>query len=295
MGCDFVYPREHTLPLPPYQIRRMTRGDLSIAINWADREGWNPGLHDLEPIHMVDPEGFFMGWLGERPVASVACLRYSDGYGFIGLYIVEPSLRRLGLGRALWRAALDHVEGCVVGLDGVAAQQDNYRRGGFELAWYNTRYRGRGRDAVAQDRRVVSLSSLPFEQLVAYDDAFHPVPRPAFLRAWIQMPQSHALGWWENDALRGYGVVRACVEGYKLAPLCADNPAIAEALFEALCAGVPAQEAVFIDAPGCNPQAAELARRHGMEATFSTARMYRGPVPRLAMSRIYGVTTLEVG
>jgi GNAT superfamily N-acetyltransferase len=283
------------LPLPPYQIHRMTRNQLATVIGWAAREGWNPGLHDLDPFHKVDPEGLFMGWLGERPVASIACLRYSNNYGFIGLYIVEPSLRRLGLGRALWGAALNHVEGCVVGLDGVAAQEDNYRLGGFELAWYNTRYQGRGRDAVAQDRRVVSLSSLPFEQLVAYDDAFHPVPRPAFLQAWIEMPQSHALGWWENGELRGYGVVRACVEGYKLAPLCADTPAIAEALFEVLCARVPSEQAVFIDAPGCNPQATELARRQGMEPTFSTARMYRGQVPQLAMSRLYGLTTLEVG
>lgn len=295
LGFDFVYPREHTLPLPPYQIRRMTRGDLSIAISWADREGWNPGLFDLEPIHLVDPEGFLMGWLGERPVASVACVRYSHNHGFIGLYIVEPSLRRLGLGRALWRAAMDHVEGCVVGLDGVVAQQDNYRRGGFELAWYNTRYRGSGFDAVAQDRRVVSLSSLPFERLVAYDAAFHPVPRPAFLRAWIQMPQSHSLGWWEGGELRGYGVVRACREGYKLAPLCADTPAIAEALFEVLCARVPRVEPVFMDVPECNVQASRLALAQGMEATFPTARMYRGPAPQLALSRLYGLTTLEVG
>jgi len=283
------------LPLPPYQIRRMTRNQLATVFDWAAREGWNPGLHDLEAFHKLYPEGLFVGCLGERPVASLACFRYDNNHGFIGLYMVEPNLRRLGLGRALWHAALDHVKGCVVGLDGVVAQQDKYRLGGFELAWYTTRYQGRGRDAVEQDPRLVSLSSLPLQQLVAYDDAFHPVPRPAFLQAWIEMPQSHALGWLENGTLRGYGVVRVCVDGYKLAPLCADTPAIAEALFEALCARVSSEQSVFIEVPGCNPQASELAMRHGMEAKFLTARMYRGPAPQLAMSRFYGLTTLEVG
>lgn len=283
------------MPVASYEIRRMTRGHLAIAMSWATREGWNPGLHDLEPLHAIDPQGFFMGWLGERPVASIACVRYGDGHGFIGLYIVEPTLRRHGLGRALWNAAQEHVRGCVLGLDGVVAQQDNYRRGGFELAWYNVRYKGWGRDSVAQDRRVVSLSSLPFERLVAFDQALHPVPRPVFLQAWIQMPQSHALGWWEDGELRGYGVLRACKEGYKLAPLCADTPAIAEALFDALCARVPREAPVFMDVPECNLQATRLAVHQGMEATFTTARMYRGPAPQIAHSRLYGLTTLEVG
>ncbi len=278
-----------------YEIRRMTRGHLSTAICWAAREGWNPGLHDLDPFHGIDPDGYFMGWLGERPVASIACVRYGDSHGFIGFYMVEPTLRRHGLGLALWNAALDHVKGCVVGLDGVVAQQDNYGRSGFELAWYNVRYRGWGRESVAQDRRVVSLSSLPFARLAAYDQVFQPVARPVFLQAWVQMPQSHALGWWEDGELRGYGVIRACKEGYKLAPLCADTPAIAEALFDALCARVRKDEPVFMDVPECNLLATRLALSQGMEATFPTARMYRGPAPQLALSRLYGLTTLEVG
>ena len=236
-----------------------------------------------------------MGWLGQRPVASISCVRYGDSHGFIGFYIVEPSLRGHGLGLALWNSALDHVKDCVVGLDGVVAQEDNYRRSGFEWAWYNVRYQGWGCESVAQDLRVVSLSSLPFEQLAAYDEAFQPVPRPLFLQAWVQMPQSHALGWWEGGELRGYGVIRACRQGYKIAPLCADTPEIAESLYEALCARATREDPVFIDVPECNPLATRLVLQHGMQATFPTARMYRGPAPQLATSRLYGLTTLEVG
>jgi len=284
------------VPLASYQIRRMTRDHLSTALRWAAREGWNPGLHDGDALHRLDPEGLLMGWLGEGPVASMSCVRYSQRYAFLGLYIVDPLLRGHGLGRAIWCASLERVAGCVVGLDGVVSQQDNYRRFGFEPAWHNMRYRGSGRAAPgATDPRVVPLSELPFGALATYDLDFHPEPRPVFLQAWVQMPQSHALGWWQDGALRGYGVIRACVEGHKLAPLCADTPTIAEALFEALCARVPAAEPVFMDVPDSNPRATPLALGQGMEATFPTARMYRGPAPQLALARLYGLTSLEVG
>ncbi len=296
LGCDAAYPLEFDLPYASYQIRRMSRDHLATVLRWAAREGWNPGVHDLDPLYNVDPEGFFMGWLGEGPVASISCVRHGGGHAFLGFYIVDPLMRGHGLGKAIWRVALDHVKGCVVGLDGVVAQQDNYRRAGFELAWHNRRFKGWGHEAEATpNARVVPLSALPFDALVAYDNAFHPAPRPAFLQSWIQMPQSHALGWWEGGALRGYGVLRACREGCKLAPLCADTPAIAKTLFEALCSRVPSTEPVFMDVPDGNAVAVELALHQGMEATFSTVRMYRGPAPRLALSRLYGLTTLEVG
>lgn len=284
------------MPTTSYEIRRMTPNHLATAIGWASREGWNPGLNDLDPFYNIDPQGFFMGWLGEGPVASISCIRYSSSYAFLGFYIVDPQLRGHGLGMAIWGASLEHARGCVVGLDGVVAQQDNYRRSGFELAWHNVRYKGWGREAASTSpRHVLPLSILPFDALATYDRAFHPTPRATFLQAWTQMPQSHALGWWEDGELRGYGVIRACVEGFKLAPLCADTPAIADALFEALCGRVPRSEPVFMDVPESNLLATRLALRQGMEATFPTARMYRGAAPQLAVTRLYGLTALEVG
>lgn len=284
------------MPTRSYQIRRMSRNDLATAIGWAAREGWNPGLHDLDAFYSTDPEGFYMGWLGDVPVASISCVRYSSSYAFLGFYIVDRLYRGHGLGKAIWFAALEHVKGCVVGLDGVVAQQENYRNSGFELAWYNVRYKGWGSESETPcPPQLVPLSALPFDALADHERAFHPAPRVPFLQAWTRMPQSHALGWWEDGELRGYGVIRACVDGYKLAPLCADTPAIAEALFEALRARVPKTEPIYMDVPECNLQASRLALTQGMEATFPTARMYRGPAPQVAVSRLYGLTSLEVG
>ena len=52
---------------------------------------------------------------------------------------------------------------------------------------------------------------------------------------------------------------------------------------------------VIDDSKTVNAWAMALARRHRMLEVFGTARMYLGEPPRVAESRIYGVTTFELG
>ena len=77
----------------PLQIRPMSGADLATAIGWAAAEGWNPGLADAGPFRAEDPGGFLMGWLGDRPVASISVIRYGAGFGFLGFYICLPEHR----------------------------------------------------------------------------------------------------------------------------------------------------------------------------------------------------------
>ena len=37
-------------------IRVMARPEIDTAIEWAAREGWNPGLADADAFHAADPE-----------------------------------------------------------------------------------------------------------------------------------------------------------------------------------------------------------------------------------------------
>ena len=47
---------------------------------------------------------------------------------------------------------------------------------------------------------------------------------------------------------------------------------------------------------GSYPGALEaLATRHGMRKVFGTARMYTGSEPPIALERVFGVTTFELG
>lgn len=273
----------------------MTREDLALALGWAAQEGWNPGLHDAGSFFAADPRGFFAGVLEGRPVASISVVKYGGTFAFLGLYIVLPEFRGRGLGWALWQYAMATATGRLVGLDGVPAQQANYRKSGFELAWRNVRHEGQGLACAPADPCVVPLSAVPFEAAAAYDRPFFPAERTAFLAQWLAQPGTVALGYLAQGRLQGFGAIRPCRTGWKIGPLVADSEEVAEALFTALAGHVAADEPVYLDLPEPNAAALALARRHGMQAVFETARMYTGSTPPVPMQRLYGIASFELG
>ena len=127
-----------------YTIRTMTRQEMDIAVDWAAAEGWNPGLYDAHCFNLADPTGFLVGLLGDEPIASISVVKYGNSFGFLGFYIVRPEYRGRGYGMRIWNAGLASLQGRTIGLDGVVAQQDNYRESGFTLAYRNIRYQGFG-------------------------------------------------------------------------------------------------------------------------------------------------------
>ena len=120
----------------------MTPSEMALAADWAAAEGWNPGLADAPCFATVDPQGFLIGELDGAPAATISNVNYSGDFAFLGFYIVRPDLRGRGYGLAIWRAAVAHAGKRVIGLDGVIAQQDNYRKSGFAFAYRNIRFGG---------------------------------------------------------------------------------------------------------------------------------------------------------
>jgi hypothetical protein len=277
-------------------IRTLQRDEIRLALDWAGDEGWNPGLHDAASFHAADPEGFLVAEIGGVPVGCISAVAYGTSFGFIGLYIVAPAWRGRGVGMRLWNEGMRRLAGRVIGLDGVPAQQENYRRSGFELAWRNLRQGGTAR---ASGRRlpgeVVPLARIDLDALCRKDREVFAAPRRAFLQAWRTAPESTGLAWQSDGRLCGWGVIRRCRTGHKIGPLVADEPAISEALYVGLCDAVPAGEPVFLDVPQPNAEAVALAQAHGLRGVFETARMYAGEKPECNLKTVYGVTTFELG
>jgi GNAT superfamily N-acetyltransferase len=277
-----------------FTIRTMRPDEIPLAVEWAAAEGWNPGLADAACFASVDAEGFFIAEFDGAPAATVSCVNYSARFAFLGFYIVRPDLRGKGFGLRIWDAAIAHAGARVVGLDGVVAQQDNYRKSGFELAYANIRYGGTVAAPDAARAGVVTLCEVPLADVEADDATVFPAPRSAFLRAWIGAPGHIGYALARDGRLAGWGVIRPCRKGFKIGPLVADDRATAETVLSALLASVGGGE-IFLDVPSINREAVALAQDFGLAPVFETARMYTGAIAPLRLERVFGVTSFELG
>lgn len=264
-----------------------------MAADWAAAEGWNPGLSDAACFAIPDAQGFFVGEIDDEPVATVSCVNYDDRFAFLGFYIVRAASRGSGHGLRIWNAAIAHAGPRVIGLDGVVAQQDNYRKSGFELAYANIRYGG---TVAAPPARAdaVALDEIPFALVEADDATVFPARRSAFLSAWIGTSGHVGRAVVRDGRLAAWGVVRPCRSGCKIGPLVADDRAAAEKVVQALLASAGDGE-IFLDVPAINRDAIALAEQLGLKPVFETARMYTGAIPPLRIDRVFGVTSFELG
>jgi ribosomal protein S18 acetylase RimI-like enzyme len=285
-----------TKPETDYIVRTMERSEVDFAIQLAAGEGWNPGVADAACFYQADPEGFLVGILDNRPIGCVSAVSYGNKFGFIGLYIIVPEYRGRGYGLRLWQAGMKRLTGHNIGLDAVIAQEATYTKAGFKRAYRNFRFESRYSEPTPPEYPEISqLRSGSLDQVARYDRQCFPAERPSFLRCWLDQPSGTALGYFEKNLLRGYGVIRRCSQGYKIGPLFADNPDIAERLYLSLAAKTEEGEQVFLDITEANPAALDLVKKYRMREVFATNRMYSQGQPILVLEKVFGVTTFELG
>jgi len=274
-----------------------------VLVDWATREGWNPGLNDADLFWATDSDAFIAAEIEGELIGGGAITSYQGEFGFMGFFIIRPEFRGRGFGNTLWHARRERLiarlrTGASIGLDGDLAMQDYYAKGGFVFSHHNLRFRAeipeRPVIPTVGNEDIVPLVEVPFDQVIDYDRSCFPAPRMGFLKGWLSQPDAVILGCRRGENLSGYGAVRRCGQGYKIGPLFADDLKTAQTLYAHLAkhsTGGP----LFLDAPENNPAALELVQQHRMVKTFSCARMYLGPVPDITHQRIFGITTFELG
>lgn len=278
-----------------FRIKKMSLNELRLAIDWAAEEGWNPGLYDAEAYYAADPDGYLMGFLDGEPIASISVVKYNSDFGFLGFYIVKPKYRGKGFGWKIWQAGMEYLKDCNAALDGVVDQQENYKKSGFKLAYRNIRFAGKPIDSRSEHHSVIPLKDIGFEKIAEFEKDFFPVDRNEFLKKWIDLPESFSYGIVEEGKLKAYTVLRKCRNGYKIAPLFAQNVAQAESLLTKLSQHAGKDEDLYIDVPEINENAVNWIKSKNYQMVFETARMYTGDFPELAIDQIFGVTSFEIG
>jgi len=280
------------------QFRILDLAGVKTLVNWAALEGWNPGPHDAEVFFATDPEGFYGYFNNDEMIAGGSIVSYQKAFGFMGFFIVKPEYRFSGIGRKLWYQRRDTLlrrlnPGAAIGMDGVVAMQPFYKKGGFEIAFRDERHEKTGITFKIVDN-ISPICDEDFDAIMAYDLQCFGFERPQFMKPWLKLPEVKTFKFIENGELKGFAVMRKTNKGYKICPLFADDAAIATELYKACLNAVPG-EPVYLDIPMANQAAVSLTKTFNTTYVFECARMYFGKPPDIAINKIFGITTFELG
>ena len=266
-------------------IESMTLKEVDIAIEWAQKEGWNPGIHDADCFYHADPNGFYAAKVDGEIVGTASIVKYSELFAFEGLYIVRPDFRGKGIGLEIQHFVECKCNGINLGLDGVVSMQKKYEKDGFLFAHNNTRYAGIAHGE--RSNRCLTIRNDVFDEVATFDSKF--------LERWLFQKDANAFTVREEKSnnISGYGVIRKCFKGHKIGPLFANNEATAE-LLKSLSSTVSGEK-VFLDVSEPNTAGIQLAKRSKMQPVFSTVRMYTKTAPVLPLDKIYGIASFELG
>ena len=285
---------EHKSP----EFKKLEKNGLSILIKWAEKEGWNPGKYDIDVFWETDPDGFYGYFIDDKMIGGGSVISYNGEFGFMGFFIVKPEFRSLGLGRELWykrrNTLLSRLKaGAAIGMDGVVSMQQFYRKGGFEIAFVDERHERFG-ESFKLNKNISEIYDSDIDRILRYDKVCFGLPRPQFLIPWLKMPGVKSFKYLENGKLKGFAIIRKATIGYKICPLFADNLSIAEKLYKACLNSSPGMP-FYIDIPLINSDAVTLIKKYKTKYVFECARMYYGNPPQVDISKVFGITTFELG
>ena len=274
-------------------ITTMSTEELETVLDWAAEEGWNPGIADAGAFHTVDPNGFFLARLDDVPVAAISVVNHGSEDAFLGLYICRPEWRGKGIGLTIWNHALEHAGTRSIGLDGVPAQEGNYRASDFVRTGASLRHEGRLPARAMLGVRAATSGDT--SALIELDTRACGFARPEFLRAWVSrndhMRASRVRA--QDGRIEGFATWRACRAGTKIGPIITPDSISALELIADI-ANLRPNGPLIIDVPEANVALCTELEAEGFIVTFATARMYRGRPPTTGPT-LQAIATMELG
>jgi len=292
-----------------FSIRLISNNEIDKVTDWAKLEGFAPGFDDISIYKNTDQQGIWVGCLNNEPIGSIACVKYNKFYGFIGLFIVKKEFRNQGFGLMLWKHALKYLKDIkCIGLEAAPARLNDYQKWGFKSSSITNRWKLYGFSNLPKKNfykdnshtfTVVPGSQISSEAVLNYDSQREPSPRPHFLNDWLKNSFGTVSALIDDNGMcHGFGRIRPCIlqnnkKGWRIGPLLADTPPLAELLIRELVQGLESE--ILLDCPGLNPYANYLLSNLGFDEISKTYRMYKGVQPPFPMNQVYGLACLELG
>lgn len=261
-------------------VRVMSPGDVAAAMALKHLAGWNQLRLDWERFLEFEPRGCFVAELEGALVGTATTISYQDLFGWIGMVLVHPEIRRRGIGRALMSACVEYLEGMgvqAVKLDATPMGKQLYDTMGFVDEYSLQRWMGVAAPQGELDStRLRALEPADLDELVAFDTPLFGANRDRVLRRLLTEATVRVVGRTDPAGkLLGYAAVRPGQNALYLGPWIAPDPEVGAQLWQwglGQAKGLP----MYVDVIEANHAAVALVTASGLAPQREFIRQYRG-------------------
>jgi predicted N-acetyltransferase YhbS len=202
-------------------IRPFEEGDLDFACEMNTREQWNDTKADIERMFNYEPKGCFIAEARGLRAAHVFTVNYGR-LGWIGLLIVKPEYRKMGIATLLMKKAIDYLLHCnvkTVKLEAALDIASLYRKLGFIDEYDSLRFiRKHGRTASHQSSYASSIQNDGIIEIAQFDAEYFGANRTRVLTSiHREFPQLSFVSYSGSEVV-GYIMCRKANRGYNIGP-----------------------------------------------------------------------------
>ena len=249
--------------------------DVPSAAALSAAIGWNQDESDWARLVELHPEGAYAARLDGELVGTTTLVRYDAKLAWLGMVIVHPSRRGLGIGAALVEAALTGAGTSVIGLDATDLGAPLYQRRGFASVATIDRWAGILQATPAGGTSVRRGGGADVDRIARFDARFARVDRAGLLARLSREPGTAVVLAERGGSLVGYGALRSGRELWHVGPVVAVDEAALRAMLSELTQ-VASGRPVFLDAVR-GPDSGTGLARFGLAVARTLQRMARPP------------------
>ena len=282
----------------PVALRPMHEDDLAFGLSLSRVAQWNQVLADWQMYLDASKQASFIAMHNGKKVGTVTSINYGNIFSWVGMVLVDPSLRRCGVGSRLLNKAIELCrEHGAVGLDATPDGQKLYKTLGFKDHCRLSRMvvASTSKNLPKSGLECSTLAPADLKNVIAYDSNIFGAERGHVLTHLHQNNKRYSFVYKQDGKICGYCMGRSGHDFEQVGPIVADNDEIAQALLlRAL--KMSRKKSVLIDCVDDKDDFYQLLNSLGFELQRPFVRMFLGGVPKgIKMHRQFAISGPELG
>src|ERR1051326_1198836 len=210
------------------QLRNLTAADISFAMRLKSVAGCNQTEADWRRFLELEPGGCFVAEYESQPAGTVTAISFGERFGWIGMMLVDPNRRRLGIASALLQHAMDFLTGRnveTIKLDATPAGKTVYDQHGFKDEYLVERRLRAASPVTVNAKSCVPILPRDLDSVAEFDTDIFGADRRSLLATLLRDAPEFCL---QTDG--GFVMGRRGTIAPQIGPLVARDIAIAETL-----------------------------------------------------------------